>query len=414
MSLLLTALLDSWFHQRPTLPLIPFLNQNVFQSISLFYGANPWHWYLSQGLPIVGMTALPSIILGGRQLWLQGGVGASLVRLTIWTIAVYSCLGHKEWRFLQPVVALLHTMAGKHLATPAPTGPPQTPIPATSASTGVSTRRKSTLSNLLAASTTHRKLFLLHLCTLPLAIYLLLFHCVGQSFTLPRYLRAAHAKGDLKSVGFLMPCHSTPWQSHLHLAALDGEAGGAEGQDRLWFVSCEPPRDHGSASGGGGDTYRDESDYFYADPLRYLRLYLPAQVDESFASTPAVGEWDSQLHGGMWDSRLGSSSSSSSSGDVGYEMSAGAAVAAAAAPLHQWPSHLITFEALLTSSVSSIVDTDTRQDVSVSVETELRLRGYTVEARLWNSLFHDDPRRRGRIVIWRWTRGGEDFVDELS
>lgn len=328
------------------------------------------------------MAALPSVFLGGRRLWLQGGISGSLVRLTVWTIAVYSCLGHKEWRFLQPIVALLHTMAGKHLATPTASG--------TATGTATSpTRGRSTLSNLLA-STSHRKLFLLHLSTLPLAIYLLLFHCIGQSFTLPRYLRAAHAKGELKSAGFLMPCHSTPWQSHLHLEALDEERGGV-GEDRLWFLSCEPPR--GSladvASGGGSDTYWDESDYFYADPLRYLRLYLPVHVDESFTSMPAGGRWDSQLHGGMWDSHeIGAGPGSDSGAGPGV-------------PLHQWPSHLLTFEALLMPT--SIPDHT--HTVDVSVETELRNKGYTPETRLWNSLFHDDPRRRGRIVVWRWTAG---------
>jgi phosphatidylinositol glycan class B len=341
------------------------------------------------------MTALPSIFLGGRRLWLQGGIGTSLVRLTVWTIAVYSCLGHQEWRFLQPIVALLHTMAGKHLATPTASSATAT-VSATS-----STKGRSTLSNLLA-STSHRKLFLLHLSTLPLAIYLLLFHCIAQSFTLPRYLRAAHAKGELKSVGFLMPCHSTPWQSHLHLEALDEEASGVRA-DRLWFLSCEPPRGSlaDASSGGGSDTYWDESDYFYADPLRYLRLYLPAQVDESFASMPAMGQWDSQVHGRMWNS---------------HERGAGTAPGAGAGagsgvPLHQWPSHLLTFEALL--APTSIPDHTSTLDISV--EKELRNKGYVVEARLWNSLFHDDPRRRGRIVVWRWTAGGEEGgADESS
>jgi GPI mannosyltransferase 3 len=36
------------------------------------------------------------------------------------------------------------------------------------------------------------------------------------------------------SVGFLMPCHSTPWQSYLHRKEL-------EDPGRLWAIGCEPP-----------------------------------------------------------------------------------------------------------------------------------------------------------------------------
>ena len=46
--------------------------------------------------------------------------------------------------------------------------------------------------------------------------------------------------GELKSVAFLMPCHSTPWQSHLHRQALETPQGSGEG-GTAWFITCEPP-----------------------------------------------------------------------------------------------------------------------------------------------------------------------------
>lgn len=72
--------------------------------------------------------------------------------------------------------------------------------------------------------------------------------------------------GELRSVGFLMPCHSTPWQSHLHRAELElepdlgladeewgagkdeqngreaGRRRNGSGEDgRAWFITCAPP-----------------------------------------------------------------------------------------------------------------------------------------------------------------------------
>ncbi|CAH7687820.1 expressed protein, partial [Phakopsora pachyrhizi] len=53
---------------------------------------------------------------------------------------------------------------------------------------------------------------------------------------------------ELKSVGFLMPCHSTPWQSHLHKPRLDpivkrkldGNVEVEEVEERMWMLNCEP------------------------------------------------------------------------------------------------------------------------------------------------------------------------------
>ncbi|PSR83059.1 hypothetical protein PHLCEN_2v5863 [Hermanssonia centrifuga] len=39
---------------------------------------------------------------------------------------------------------------------------------------------------------------------------------------------------EVRSIGFLMPCHSTPWQAYFHAASL--------ADDRLlWALGCEPP-----------------------------------------------------------------------------------------------------------------------------------------------------------------------------
>lgn len=215
-SVIIATTLDTTFHRGvPSLPLLSFLLQNVYHSISLFYGSHPWHWYLSQGLPVVLMGSLPLAAIGGASLLTTptpSQIGRDIVGLICWTLCVYSILGHKEWRFLQPVVPLLHVLAGVAWQE-----------------TKTETRQRPWLDRLRKYS----KRFI-YATTVPLSGYLVVFHCIGQGFTLPLYLRnSATHKNQLHSVGFLMPCHSTPWQSHFHLPEMN---------DKMWFLTCEPPR----------------------------------------------------------------------------------------------------------------------------------------------------------------------------
>jgi len=60
-------------------------------------------------------------------------------------------------------------------------------------------------------------------------------------------------------VGFLMPCHSTPWRSNLVYEDL-----------RAWALGCEPPL-HLAARTEERKAYRDEADRFYDDPINFLQ-----------------------------------------------------------------------------------------------------------------------------------------------
>lgn len=353
-AILLSTFIDSAYHGRLVVPVIPFVMQNVYHSVSLFYGSHPWHWYISQGLPIVVMTALPAAVLGAASMWEQGGRSRLLVALTVWTIAAYSLLGHKEWRFLQPVVPLFHIMAGQHLAT-------------TSRRTQA---HKSSPWSGLQPYLLAKSWFWLHISTLPLAAYLLLFHCIGQSLTLPAYLQAQSEAGKISSVAFLMPCHSTPWQSHFNLPHLEqspvpGSNGlnGSGDVGYMWFITCEPPR----SDGGQGETskeHRDQSDYFYDNPMKYMSLYFPSSVDPKF---PPSRPW---------------------SRDAAQLWKEGTATDKA---VHAWTSHIVVFDALLTGA-----------GYGSQVGGYLASKGYREEKRIWNSLFHDDPRRRGDLIVLSW------------
>ncbi|KAF9922949.1 glycosylphosphatidylinositol anchor biosynthesis [Linnemannia zychae] len=69
--------------------------------------------------------------------------------------------------------------------------------------------------------------------------------------------RAAGKNSQELSFGFIMPCHSTPWYSNVHLHDAKPPS--------MWFITCSPPLgdvDHA--------TYKDESDIFYEDPVAFM------------------------------------------------------------------------------------------------------------------------------------------------
>jgi phosphatidylinositol glycan class B len=62
----LVALLgiDTWFYGEFTLTLLNFFEFNVYTGMSGFYGEFPWHWYVSNALPVLLTTYLPWFAYG--------------------------------------------------------------------------------------------------------------------------------------------------------------------------------------------------------------------------------------------------------------------------------------------------------------------------------------------------------------
>lgn len=190
-----------------------FLLQNVLNSISLFYGSNTSHFYLTQALPFMTMTMLPFALHG---LWISNGGAAGTARLVVAaTTAAYSLLAHKEFRFVHPLLPAVNMFAAGSLVSLARGARP-----------GQVWER-------VGVRKWH--VWFLGVSLVP-AVYLTAIHARGQN-TVIDYLRD---NKDIHSVGFLMPCHSTPWQSRLHRADLETVEGSGEG-GKAWFIGCEPP-----------------------------------------------------------------------------------------------------------------------------------------------------------------------------
>lgn len=216
-------LLNSWMYGELVLTPLNFVKVNVLDSISLIYGVHPWHWYLSQGVPVVLTTLLPLTLFGGYKAMTTTTSDATraqrlLVQLIVWVIGIYSLLSHKEFRFIYPILPIMLVLAASGLAH-----------------INSSNRRRAVM-------------LLLVITQLPMAFYLNLWHQRGVVDVM-LWLRD---QSDLTSLGVLMPCHSTPWQSMIHRP-----------NTSMWFLTCEPPLD-------AKKDYVDEADRFYADPVKFL------------------------------------------------------------------------------------------------------------------------------------------------
>lgn len=219
----LSIALDSWYYGELTVVMYNFLHINLVQNISLFYGSNSWHWYLSQGLPIMLTTLLPVAIHSLYGYFFYHETRSPVD--TLWPyilmcIVPYSLAGHKEYRFLYPLLPTFILISGQQLTLYA------------------QNRRKLSVS-------------LIMITQLLMAVYMAHWHQRGAVDVMD-WLRHYRPNEALK-VTFLMPCHSTPYYSYLHRQNV-----------KLTQISCEPPL------GADPLTYLDESDIFYQDPTRWI------------------------------------------------------------------------------------------------------------------------------------------------
>lgn len=209
-------------------PAYNFILFNLIHKVSHYYGSHPWHWYLTQGVFVVTLTHLPLACIGAYSgvpiLARQKGVvrqahvvDTSLAYIIIWqveiptfrVIVVYSCLSHKEFRFIFPLLPLFCIYAGIALysiCNPLP--------PVDKPQRKAKSRTRFVMTILIALN------------AIP-ACYLSLIHQRGVMRVM-RYISETPVDG----VVFLMPCHSTPFYSAVHKDVY------------MRFLTCEPPIMH--------------------------------------------------------------------------------------------------------------------------------------------------------------------------
>ena len=355
--LAISAVADRLFYGRWTFPPLRFLHFNITQSLAVFYGRNDWHYYLTQGYPLLLTTALPFTAVGlYRSLFstpnttdrLQTRTQTQLATICIVMPSLLSFISHKEVRFIYPLLPPLHILTAPVLAGYFSR--------AITDSTRTYTPRRLTL------------LFLL-LANLTIGLYTTTTHNSGPLSVLA-YLRHQHEthsppsppNPEIKTsspgitAGFLMPCHSTPWRSHLIHPTL-----------HAWALSCEPPIDLSPAE---KVAYVDEADEFYANPDEFLRLRMTGgrrgipHRPSYYSSPPSPYQRDQSR------SSRDRSSRDQNPGEGKVTM-------------HSWPDYLIFYAAL-----------------EPTMRQFLRASEYGECWRGFNSVWHDDWRRRGDVVVW--------------
>lgn len=328
--LAVSAPVDRLFYGTWTFPPLQFLYFNIAQSLAVFYGANDIHYYLSQGLPLLLTTALPFTLYGLyrmiQQQWSSSSrwqtVQSQLALVCLVMPLVLSIISHKEVRFIYPLLPCLHLLTAQPLV--------DFFDPSISRTGSFHTPRKLTLAFILIANAV-------------IALYTTIYHASG-TINIMDYLRAQHEQHAVPSTtkhagitaGFLMPCHSTPWRSHLVHPTIDA-----------WALTCEPPINLTPAEKA---VYLDEADQFYEDPSSFLRSHM----------TRSIPRKPSYLY------------SSSQSSSVSKKKD-----------IHPWPDYLVFFAQL-------------EQPLSAY----LRSGPYAECHRTFNTAWHDDWRRQGDVVVW--------------
>lgn len=364
--LALSSVVDRLFYQDWTFPPWNFLYVNVAQSIAVFYGNNNWHYYLTQGYPLLLTTALPFGLIGlYRALYdtpayrnLSQPSRRTLTSLSITCLfvpLVLSIISHKEVRFIYPLLPALHIIAAH-------------PISTYFASAFDSLRPYSRNSQVLK-----RALFgFLLLLNLSISLYTATIHNVGV-ITITTYLRQNFETHYLPlpastapnmTVGFLMPCHSTPWRSHLQYPPTSSTPG-----IDAWALTCEPPLGLNATE---KQNYLDEADQFYVEPVAWLKRHMsrnppvPSLPHSGgvhheggiFAAKPRrVFEVEARDEEVLWRERKGR---------------------------RPWPDYLVFF-GQLEPRLKDVVG---------------RRSGYRECQRVWNGHWNEDWRRRGEIVVW--------------
>lgn len=368
-----------------TFPPYKWLYFNISQSLAVFYGHMPWHYYLSQGVPLLTTTFLPFTLVGlykatssakGTSV-LQSNTLKTLALATLTMISTLSLISHKEVRFIYPLLPILHILAAPYIAVffTAPSTSTSTQPNPSSSSSPVALRHKLTLINLLTLN-------------LLLAGYLTLFHQPAPLSVLT-FLRTdferlhpdALALGPLADQEqqqqqprqtpelfalFLTPCHTTPWRSHLVYPALRARA-----------LTCEPPL-HTAPGSAERATYLDEADRFYLAPPSSSSANdgpLESGQEEEEEEKEATPMYGLQfLAGELWP--LDTTRQKRRGGNSGGE---------------EIPRYIVGFEGIEPVLARFFGPAGAGRDMGVRLT-----RAWSA----WNGAFNEDWRRRGRLVVW--------------
>ncbi|KAJ2158088.1 glycosylphosphatidylinositol anchor biosynthesis [Coemansia sp. RSA 552] len=234
------ALLDHLGYGYWTFPTWRFLQFNVGEDLGTWFGESAALYHVYVSLPVLFTTMLP-LVLHGVLLARSGSVAGEPSVVAAGAVAAFSLVGHMEYRFLYPLLPIGFAYAGASLARLTAVG-------------RVSAKKA---------------IWALVLTNVPVALYTCIVHQRGV-IDVMALLRTGARAGAVNSVGFLMPCHSTPFYSHMHVDI------------PMWFLSCEPPLVRDAV-----DTHYWEADDFERDPNGFMAaIFAESDADLKYLAPP--------------------------------------------------------------------------------------------------------------------------------
>jgi GPI mannosyltransferase 3 len=171
-----------------------------------------------------------------------------------------------------------------------------------------------------------------------------------------------HEPPSNMTLGFLMPCHSTPWRSHIQFPPSSDHTG-----IKGWALTCEPPLNMSPTEKAA---YMDEADQFYANPSLWTKKFMARHMPTSHKSSPG---FFAKMSYGKIDTIDGDLLAKER--EEHYW--------ATGEGRKPWPDYLTFFAQL-----------------EQTMQTTLRGSAYGECQRFFNSHWHDDRRRQGDIVVW--------------
>ncbi|CAG99700.1 putative glycosylphosphatidylinositol-alpha 1,2 mannosyltransferase [Kluyveromyces lactis] len=251
--------IDYYFYGYITIPVLKFIKFNCTSSLSKFYGVAPWNFHVFQSLPIVAGYSLPLLIHSffcslTKKRFLSPLVNPFLQIKTVvlLNVILYSLIPHKEFRFiypLQPFFIILSVFDGIWLLQ--------------KYGSTATTRTMEFFSQVM---------WILPVVSMVASMLLSTLHESGTVAVMD-YL---HSIRNIDSIGFIMPCHSTPWQSHFHRNDVK----------ELWAITCSPPLHLLTDPDANAKLpfYMDESDYLYDNISKFMYQHFPPVFRKSLRS----------------------------------------------------------------------------------------------------------------------------------
>jgi len=216
--LVCSVTIDSYFHGSFIVTQWNFLYYNIFKKINAHYSVEHWYWYFVSGLPsVLGPLFFIFIYTLIKQLRYidRLDMDSKLIITICWTMLVFSMVSHKEQRFLLPLLPIIFFVMSRQIF--------------------IICKQFAKLAGLVIILNTI------------VLVYLGRYHQIGPIAVMPHLATIPQNS----TVLFLMPCHSTPLYSHLHLNITTR------------ILTCEPNLNETSG-------YIDEADVFFQNPNKWL------------------------------------------------------------------------------------------------------------------------------------------------